>query len=250
MTNVIKSAEDGYRPAYEMVAEKITELISSGGLEPGDRLPTEHELSERLGVSRTVVREAVKLLVVTGLVYTRRGSGLYVANKVSSLQTTMLNSLASFDPTDVISLYEFRLLLEPAAARLAAERITPLELRDLRAVVALNRQSAEVQQRQLWSESDGTFHRMVAEATHNPFLSATIVTTIRTQNWVFEIAAGRTQALLLTYVEQHTAILEAIQEGAADTAAQAMQTHLEWALAHSKQEIRRRIGFETAEEKL
>jgi DNA-binding GntR family transcriptional regulator len=64
---------------------------------------------------------------------------------------------------------------------------------------------------------------------------------------VFDIAAGRTQELLLTYAEQHAAILEAIQEGEPDVAAQAMQTHLEWALTHSKQEVRRRLGVEAAE---
>jgi len=68
-----------------------------------------------------------------------------------------------------------------------------------------------------------------------------------TQRWVFDIAAGRTLALLLTYAEQHAAILEAIQEGEPDVAAQAMQTHLEGALTHSKQEVRRRLGVEAVE---
>ncbi len=83
-----------------------------------------------------------------------------------------------------------------------------------------------------------------AIATHNPFLASTIATTTRVQGWVFDIAAGRTQALLLSYTEQHAAILEAIQEGEPGVAAQAMQAHLEWALAHSKQEVRRRLGVE------
>src|SRR5579859_2983428 len=111
MTSRVKPAEEGYRPAYETIAEKIAELITATDLKAGDRLPTEHELSEQLGVSRTVVREAVKVLVTTGLVYTRRGSGLYVANK-TSLQSTMIDSLSPVDPTQVISLYEFRFMLE------------------------------------------------------------------------------------------------------------------------------------------
>jgi GntR family transcriptional repressor for pyruvate dehydrogenase complex len=247
MTNMMKPTEDGYRPAYETIAAKITELITSTDLKPGDRLPTEHELSERLGVSRTVVREAVKVLVARGQVYTRRGSGLYVANGSSSFTTTMLDSFAPVDPTQVVSLYEFRLTLELPAARLAAERITPHELRELREVVALNQLSAETQQRQQFRESDAAFHRVVAEATHNPFLASTITMTTRVQGWVFDIAAGRTQALLLSYAEQHARILEAIQSGEPDIAAQAMQTHLEWALAHSKQEVRRRLGVEAVE---
>jgi GntR family transcriptional regulator, transcriptional repressor for pyruvate dehydrogenase complex len=245
--SMMKPAKNGHRPAYETIATKITELITSADLKPGDRLPTEHELSEQLGVSRTVVREAVKVLVATGLVYTRRGSGLYVADNISPFAPTMLDSLTPVDPTQVISLYEFRIMLEPSAARLAAEHITPHELRELREVVALNRQSAETQQRQQFRESDAAFHRVIAEATHNPFLASTIAMTTRVQSWVFDIAAGRTQALLLSYAEQHAAILEAIQEGEPDAAAQAMQTHLEWALSHSKQEIRRRLGVEATE---
>ena len=67
------------------------------------------------------------------------------------------------------------------------------------------------------------------------------------QGWIFDIAAGRTQALLLTYAEQHEVILKAIQEGEPDTASQAMQAHLEWALSPSKQEVRRRLGVEAGE---
>lgn len=244
MASTMKQVEDGYRPAYETIVEKIAELIISDDMKPGDRLPTEHQLSEQLGVSRTVVREGVKVLVATGLVYTRRGSGLFVADRASSFATKMLDSLTPVDPTQVINLYEFRLMLEIPAARLAAERITPQELRELREVVAFNQQSAESQQRQQWSESDAAFHRVIAEATHNPFLASTIAMSTRAQGWVFDIAAGRTQALLLSYAKQHAEILEAIQQGEPDAAAQAMQTHLEWALAHSKQEVRRRLGVE------
>ncbi len=247
MKSVMKPTEGDHRPAYETTAEKISALITSADLKQGDRLPTEHELSEQLGVSRTVVREAVKVLVATGLVYTRRGSGLYVAHKASSFATTMLNSLVLADPTQVFSLYEFRLTLEPQAASLAAQRITPSEGRELREVVALNKLSAENQQRQQWSESDAAFHQGVAEATHNPFLASTIAMTTSAQRWVFDIAAGRTQELLLSYAEQHTAILTAILNGESDAAAQAMKTHLEWALAHSKQEVRRRLGSEVIE---
>lgn len=247
MTSMKKLSDDGYRPAYETIAAKIAELIISADLKAGDRLPTEHELSQQLAVSRTVIREAVKVLVTTGLVYTRRGSGLYVADKASAPSITMLDSLVPADPTQVVNLYDFRLILEPAAARMAAERITPHELRELREAAALNQRSAETGLRQQWSESDATFHRVIAGATHNPFLSTTIATSLRVQRWVFDIAAGRTQELLLSYAQQHFAIFEAIKEGEPEAAAQAMQTHLAWALTHSKQEIQRRLGIEFSE---
>src|SRR5690242_4385605 len=70
-----------YRPRYEIAAEKIVEFISNTGLKPGDRLPTEQRLGEQLGMSRGIVREAIKYLTATGLVAARKGVGVYVAGK-------------------------------------------------------------------------------------------------------------------------------------------------------------------------
>lgn len=244
--NSVRAMEGEHRPAYETIAAKITALITDSGLKPGDRLPTEHELSEQLGASRTVIREAVKVLVTIGLVYTRRGSGLYVANNIPA-KITPSTSFTTIDPAQVSSLYEYRLILEVPAARLAAEHITPHELRTLREVVALNQHCAEVQDGQQFGESDAAIHRAIAEATHNPFLIGAIVNMRHTQNWVFEIAAGRTQDVLQIYVEQHLAILAAIQEGEPDAAEQAMHVHLEQALLHSRQEVLRRVSGEEKE---
>src|SRR5262249_51534708 len=140
------SGEGSYRPAYETVATKIVALIASSGLQAGNRLPTEQELGERLGVSRTVVREAVKVLVATGQVYTRKGSGLYVAARQSPFTAVALDPLVPVDPEHVISLYEFRLTLEVTTARLAAERSTPREVRILREALVLNESGANTEQ--------------------------------------------------------------------------------------------------------
>lgn len=243
MADVIKPVEDNHRPAYEKVAAQIAELISSTNLKSGDRLPSEHELGERLGVSRTVIREAIKVLAAIGLVYTRKGSGLYVANQAASFtsMTMVLDSMVPLDPTVVVSLYEFRLLIEVPAARLAAKHITPRELRSLREALALNRSSAEMQERQQFRDSDASFHCAIAEASHNPFLASSVASIARVQGWVFDIASSSTPAWLLTTVEQHTAVFEAIQEGEPDAAAQAMQVHLEWAQAGYQLEVRRRL---------
>src|SRR5690242_18849855 len=70
----------GYRPGYEVVAERIVQLIADLELSPGDRMPTENALASDLGVSRTVVRDAVKILSATGRVSAHKGRGLYVAD--------------------------------------------------------------------------------------------------------------------------------------------------------------------------
>jgi GntR family transcriptional regulator, transcriptional repressor for pyruvate dehydrogenase complex len=247
MTSNTTAAEATYRPAYETAAVKIAALIVSTGLQAGDRLPTEQELGERLGVSRTVVREAVKALVATGQVYARKGSGLYVAARPSPFALTALDPVMPVDPAHVISLYEFRLTLEVQTARWAAERSTPLELRMLREALALNQHGAEADQRQQFREGDIALHQGIAEASHNPFLASTVASITRVQDWVFEIAAGRTHESLMTVVEQHTAVVTAIQEGQPDAAAHTMQAHLEWALASYQQEVRLRLGVEASE---
>ena len=246
MTSSMKSSETTYRPAYETVAVKIAALIVSADLKPGERLPTELELGEQLGVSRTVVREAVKVLVATGQVYTRKGSGIYVANKPSPFSVMTLEPVMPVDPSHVISLYEFRLTLEVSTARLAAERISPREVRTLHDALELNRIGAGTEQRQQFRIGDTALHQGIAEASHNPFLASAVTTITRMHEWVFEIASGRTQDALLTVVEQHAAIVTAIQEGQPDAAALAMQAHLQWALASYQQEVRLRLGVEAS----
>src|SRR5215211_9369971 len=121
---------------YERVVEKVLELISSGAWKPGYRLPPERELSEAFGVSRTVVREAVKALEARGILESATGSGVSVRradfNIVSqSLQTYM--QLANRDDFE-IRLNEVRRVLEVEMVALAASRITPEQRSELRQI--------------------------------------------------------------------------------------------------------------------
>src|SRR6266568_1625751 len=120
-----------YRPQYEIVAEKIVEFISNAGLQPGDRLPTEQKLGEQLGVSRGIVREAIKSLTATGLVAARKGVGVYVAGKPHLIAMPTLHLSMTVDPEHIQALFNFRCMQEMLTARLATERITLAELRDL-----------------------------------------------------------------------------------------------------------------------
>src|SRR5947209_6417913 len=128
---LMRAMDGARRPGYEKAAEKIVEFITTSGLKVGDRLPTERVLSQQLGVSRTVVREAVKMLAALGIVRTHQGSGLYVKSEPHPFASAVIDVSMSVDPKDVLSLFEFRCTLEVQTARLAAERITPKELRML-----------------------------------------------------------------------------------------------------------------------
>src|SRR5690349_4222380 len=96
-----EGAFSAYRPQYEIVAEKIVEFISNTGLQPGDRLPTEQKLGEQLGVSRGIVREAIKSLTATGLVAARKGVGVYVAGRPHLIAMPTLHLSMTVDPEHI-----------------------------------------------------------------------------------------------------------------------------------------------------
>src|SRR2546430_3978728 len=115
-----------------LVAERILLLIAESGLRPGDRMPTENELAARLGTSRSVTREAVKILSALGRVRAQKGRGLYVADDEGMLGSSRWG--AFFLPTDldhILMLFEFRRVQETAASPLAAPPATPAALRAL-----------------------------------------------------------------------------------------------------------------------
>ncbi len=236
-----KMIEDNHRPGYEVISSKIIEFITTSHLKTGDRLPTERALSEQLGVSRTMIREAVKLLIAKGIVRSLQGSGLYVESEPSTFAVPTFDFLKAVGPEDVQSFFEFRLNIEIQTARLAAERITHKELLLLQAAVSLNKQGAKAHQLDLFSKSDDDFHCAIAEATRNPFLISTVKTIMRLQYWIVALTIGSIPGSLPIAAEQHEIILSAIQNGQSKDAATAMSVHIETTHANYQLAMRRRL---------
>ena len=105
-------------------ARQIRELVQSGELRRGERLPSERELCERLGVSRTVVREAIKMLRASGLVKVRLGVGTFIADEPANVLEGTLNYADDQEARKISDLQQVREVLEPAAAALAAQNAT------------------------------------------------------------------------------------------------------------------------------
>src|SRR5579872_5406868 len=148
-----------YRPRYELVAEQILQLIGELALQPGDRMPTENDLASRLGTSRTVVREAVKILSATGRVSAQKGRGLYVADGESMLGARQWGGF--FLPTNldhIFMLFEFRRIQETQASRLAADRASPSELREIEAAVQTCRRGYARGDNAEFERGDDAFH--------------------------------------------------------------------------------------------
>jgi DNA-binding FadR family transcriptional regulator len=236
-------AADAYRPGYELVAERILLLIAESGLRPGDRMPTENELAARLGTSRSMVREAVKILSAIGRVRAQKGRGLYVADDEGMLGSARWGGF--FLPTDldhVYMLFEFRRVQETAASRLAATHATPAELRTISEAAEICRQGHVTGEAALFDRGDDEFHLAVAAASHNQFLVAAVREARRLQRQSNIIGMhGAVGGHATEAVEEHAAILQAIRDGDPDIAAQATATHLDNTLEDYRHEIQRRL---------
>ena len=188
--------------------EKIKAMIVAGDLRPGDRLPREADLAERLGLSRNSLREAVKALSLIRVLDVRQGDGTYVTSLAPQLLLDALNFIVDFHRDDtVLEFFEVRRILEPAATAIAALRMTGDDIAALRTVLAGLRDDATIDE---LVANDLEFHHRIATGAGNGLLSSLIDSlsgpTTRARIW-----RGLTQAGAVDRTrEQHTAIFDAI----------------------------------------
>lgn len=209
------------------VVERIAAEIRGGVLKPGDRLPTEQELMTAMGVSRTVVREAVAALKAEGLVLTRQGSGAFVANDPSRLAFRIANGAEKIE--EVISVMELRLAVEVEAAALAAERASTAERARIRKAQATFQ--AVIAGGETGVKEDFAFHVAIAQATHNArfaeflqFLGHHVIPRQSFRETLPDAAALR--AYLTRIAREHERLLEAIEAREPAEARKAMRVHL------------------------
>jgi GntR family transcriptional repressor for pyruvate dehydrogenase complex len=152
----------------DQVAAQLQALVLTNALEPGEKLPSERDLCELLGVSRTVVREAVRSLVTKGLLDVRRGGGTVVRAPDTALVSEMMTLMLRSGGGDVAFTHvqEVRRLLEIEIAGLAAERCDGADLGQIEALLADMR--AHEHDHEHWAAADVAFHAAIAAATHNP----------------------------------------------------------------------------------
>lgn len=195
---------------------KIKEMILSGEIGPGDRLPPEKELSERLGLSRSSMREAVKALEVIRVLDVRRGDGTYV----TSLEPHLLLEALSFvvdlhADSSILELFAVRRILEPAAVALAALKIDAAVVADLRAQIRSVSESTSVEG---LVAHDLEFHGAIVASAGNSYL-ASLVDSLSTNTVRARVWRGLTQehAVARTLVE-HESIVDALERGDAELA--------------------------------
>lgn len=210
--------------SYEGVVQQIAASIRNGQLSSGERLPTERELSAAFGVSRGVVREAVKVLGALGLLEARQGSGIYVLNTIPTVTRAFTLSVST-DAQSVEQLFEFRRTLEVDAAHFAALRRNDDQLAT---IVAAAEATAHALETGNWAEfgiTDNAFHAAVARASGNPFFEVAVATARQMQQDVVPLIGDRAGSMR-SAVAHHRAIAGAIAARDAELARQAMSDHI------------------------
>ncbi|MCC8166359.1 MAG: FadR family transcriptional regulator [Planctomycetes bacterium] len=215
----VKTAE---KPLPERVADRMTELIIANSYRPGHKLPNEYILAERLGVGRSTVREAVKLLASRNVLEVRHGSGTYVSESTGLVDDPLGFRFYRDKHALAIDLCEIRILLEPPIAALAAENRTEIQVDEMRGLAQRveDMYAAEIDH----SEADVLLHKKIAEASGNiaaPGIAGMLSTAIP----LFVDVSRR--ALRDETITTHRRIVEAIAKGSPRSAKTAMQDHIE-----------------------
>jgi DNA-binding FadR family transcriptional regulator len=215
------------RPAllYQQVADQIRARIFHNELKEGERLPNETDLAEGFGVSRTVVREAMKRLEQEGFVAVQRGRGTFVVYRTGDAVRQSLGNLMEVQRgASWQALVEVRELLEPGIAHLAALRASDEDLATLGAAVATMDQAMD--DADAYIRADNAFHLALARATGNALvmiLVEPIVELLSAQRKeIFDTPTGPQDGQY-----HHKRILRAIEQHDGETARQCMQEHLQ-----------------------
>jgi GntR family transcriptional repressor for pyruvate dehydrogenase complex len=216
------------RRLYLEIANQIESQITTGKISVGERLPSERDLAERFGVSRPTIREAMIALEIAGLVEIRTGSGIYVKQ-----QSNNGNGLVADEGPGAFEILEARRLIESETAVLAAARITDKQLKELEQ--ALEVMNAEDKESTVSEQADKRFHCIIAEASGNSALAATV-------DWLWELRIKSELGALFhkrvremgvhPSVDEHRRIYNALSRRDPEQAKRAMLDHI----AHSIQD--------------
>jgi GntR family transcriptional regulator, transcriptional repressor for pyruvate dehydrogenase complex len=210
---------------YEQIVQQIEASVLNGSLKPGDQLPAERELAQRLGVSRTAVREAVKALREKGLVEAYSGRGTFITDGTTHAARQSFDLMVKIGQQEGSThLAELRLILEPGIAAQAAERAKDEDVTAMREAVAVMDRSQK--DPEAYIEADLDFHLALAEAAANPLILSlidSIVGLLREQRIkIFNVEGGPQRGQV-----HHKRILEAMERRDPEMARSAMRAHLE-----------------------
>lgn len=207
----------------ESIAQELLEIITiEKRFQPGDKLPNENELCEEFGVSRTTLREAIRSLVAYNVVEIRRGKGTYVADN-NELRNDFGFSNLEHILLKAKDIFEMRLIIEPQAAYLAAQRATEPELEKILKYGYLAGNKVYLQDDYI--EDEKLFHSSIAKATHNEFMMR-VVPIINRGIWSGNRATKKDDELHEMSAENRKMLLRFFEKRDSDGVRAAMQLHV------------------------
>jgi GntR family transcriptional repressor for pyruvate dehydrogenase complex len=215
------------KKVYEYVIEQIKDMIMDGELHIGDRLPSERDLSEKLGVCRASVREALRSMEIIGLIEIRQGEGSYITGDMETRlfePLSMMFALRKSDPMDILQL---RMIIEVGAASMAAQKITEEQAKELSDCLK-NLINAVTEEESVFFDTQ--LHYKIAEISGNYLIIALLNTVaslisrfIKNARGMILVAEGSKQIL----INQHKEICDAILARDPEKAEAAMKAHME-----------------------
>ena len=227
------------KKVYEQVIEQIQNNIMEGLFKKGDKLPSERELSEKMGVSRTSIREALRVLETMGVVESRQGEGNFICSNIEKSLLQPLSMMFKLNNGSFSDIYELRSILEIECARLSAIRATDMDCRELLSVVEEMEQETFGENRyEILVELDKKFHNTLSDMTKN-YLIESLFSTISN---LFEkfIEDARYKIILFdseqankSLLIQHKKICESIIKKNQDMAVEAMREHMEYVMENA-----------------
>ncbi|MEM7176558.1 MAG: FCD domain-containing protein [Pseudomonadota bacterium] len=231
------------------IVRQIEELILQGVLRPGDRLPSERDLAERMDVSRPTLREALAELEDNGLTVARPGGGTFVADVLGSAFAPPLIALFASHDTALFDYIAFRRDVEGLAAAQAAERATETDLKIIRSVFERFAAASTKRNPEEAARLDAEFHMAVVESAHNVVMTHVMRSLYEllvkgvfyNRRVVYGLPEGRDRLL-----SQHRAILDAVTARKPAAARAAVEEHLDYVRESLREADRMRTREEIA----
>ncbi len=207
----------------DSVADDILSMITiEKKFMPGEKLPNENELSEELKISRTTLREAIRILATNGILEIQRGKGTFVKKDFKGDNIEEISSLSKIK-ANAKDLYEMRLIFEPEAAYLAVQRASDAEIKrilslgeEIEEYIKLGKDRTEIEQ---------AFHKSIAKATHNEFMNKLMPVIYQAIDKGVALSEKKETAVKDT-ITDHRMIMDFIKNRNAEGAKSAMKIHI------------------------
>lgn len=232
------------KKVYEQVIDQIQEKVMDGSLKKGDKLPSERDLAEELGVSRASIREAIRVLETMGVIDSRQGEGNFICSNIEKSLIQPLAMIFKLNGGNYNDIYELRRTLEIECVRLAAKRADAIDLRQLQDIIKKMEEETFGKKRyNVLVELDKDFHNLICNMTKN-YLIQTVFETISD---LFEKFIEDARKKIISYdIEnanyclyiQHKEICESIIRGDEKKAVISMEEHMKYIMKNGLDELK------------